>query len=159
MKLIESIQIKFMNEETNDLISRHIIRNYTGKFSHTVLRDGFYKICAQNVVASWLANTKVFMSIKITTDTHDEMLDVNNVVSNEDVNGVTSKISKIISSARKILESQASEIKGEDLNYNLQSEYSKTLVTFTIIQILAVTLVGVFHLFSFRNFLRVQKII
>jgi hypothetical protein len=99
------------------------------------------------------------MSLKITTDNHDEILDVNNVVNNEDVNGVTTKINKIISSARKILETQASEIKGEDLNYNLQNEYSKTLVTFTIIQILAVTLVGVFHLFSFRNYLRVQKII
>lgn len=148
-----------MNEETGDLISRHIVRTYSGKFSHTVLRDGFYKICAQNVVASWLANQKVLMNLKINTDTHDDMVDIRNAVNNEDVHGVSSKVNKIISQAKKIIESQSVEIKGEDLSYSLQSEYSRTLVAFTIIQIIAVTLVGVFHVYSFRKYLVMQKVI
>ena len=159
LKMIESIQIKFTKEETRDLISRHIIRQLSGKFSFTVDNDGSYKICTQNIVSSWIKNNKrIYMNIKIETDNQDEV-DLNKIVRKEDLDPISDKINKIIKKSQKIIRKQANEIQSEDETYLFQQSYTKLFVLLTIIQTIVVLVVGLYHIISFRKFLISHKVI
>jgi hypothetical protein len=157
LKLIESIQIKFLNEEAEE-ISRHIIRSLTGKFSFTVEKGGNYKVCAQSLVSYWMDNRKIFMKIKIESDATEEF-NLQNAVKKEDVNPIANKINQIIRKAEKIIQKQHKETQNEEEYYNLQQKYSKLFISLTVIQILIVLVIGFYHLYSFRNFLLTNKVI
>lgn len=158
LKLIESIQIKFKKEESNDLISRHIIRSLLGKFSFTVDSDGHYKICAQNIISSWLGENKIFMYIKIETDSQEE-IDVLKMVRTDDINPVSEKINKIILKSQKIIRKQSLEIQTEDESYTMQKNYTKSFIFFTVSQIIIVVVLVAYQLYSFRKYLLSNRVI
>jgi hypothetical protein len=96
--------------------------------------------------------------LKIESDLQEEV-NIEKLVRNEDFNPVSQKINNIIKKARKIIKRQVSEIQNEDSSYNLQQNYSKTFITFTIIQIVVVLAIGFYHIYSFKTFLISNKII
>jgi hypothetical protein len=116
------------------------------------------KICAQNFVSSWWGNNPLYMKLKLESDATEEY-NIENAVKTHDINPVTMKINTIIRKAKKIIKKQVSETEKEDQSYNLQSQYSKTFISFTIVQILIVLLIGVYHIYSFRNFLIANQVI
>ena len=156
--MIESIQIKIFDYADNNLISRHIIRNLSGKFSFTIDHDATYKICTQNVVSSLFREKVVFMKIKIENDAQDEVK-VENLIKKEDINPFTEKIEKIIRKSEKIIKYQATDFFDEDTIFHLQKEYTGSFIIFTVFQILIVIIIGVYHIFSFRKFLISNKVI
>ena len=96
--------------------------------------------------------------MKIENDTTDE-INLHKVIKTEDINPVTEKINKIINKAQNIIQKQSLELASEDEAYINQQNYSKTLIYFTVFQILIVALIGIYHLYSFHNFLISNKVI
>lgn len=148
---MESIHIKFMTDE-GVLINRHIVRSFNGKFTFTVEKDGNYKICSQNILSTWMANKEMFIKLKIESDTTEE-LNISQAVKTEDINPVSDKINKIIRKAQKIVNKQIVERQKEDTSYQMQQDYSNTFISITLIQIVIVLLIGIYHIYTFRKFL------
>lgn len=94
----------------------------------------------------------IYLRIKIETDNVDE-INIDKAVKKDDINDVSKKINKIIKKSRKIIDNQIRESKKEDLSSNLQMDYSRSLIFFTVIQIILVVSIGLCHFISFKNFL------
>lgn len=104
------------------------------------------------MIPSWWNDEDVFIRIKIETDNLDE-INIDKAVKINDMHNVTMKINKIIKKSRKIIDNQIRESKKEDLSSNLQMDYSRSLIFFTVIQIILVLCIGLCHFISFKNFL------
>lgn len=158
MKLIESLQIKLIKEDSSEIVSRHIIRKIQGKFSFTVDDSAYYKICAQNVSYHAFGKRKVYMKLVIESENSDEK-NLDEAVRHHDVNPVVEKIERIISKSKAITEAQKLEIELEDQFSTIQMKYSSNFITFAVVQVIGVLLVGIYHIFSFRKFLISNRII
>lgn len=104
------------------------------------------------MIPSWWNEREIYLRIKIETDNVDE-INIDKAVKTDDINDVAKKINKIIKKSKKIISTQIRESKKEDLSSNLQMDYSKSLIFFTVIQIILVVSIGLCHFISFKNFL------
>lgn len=111
-----------------------------------------YRICGQNIMRDWLRDKEVYLRIKLETDISDD-IDINKVVKTADINNVFKKINKIIKKTNNMIENQKIELKKEDISSNYQMEYSRSLIFFTVVQIILVILIGLCHFLSFKNYL------
>jgi hypothetical protein len=98
------------------------------------------------------------MKIKMESDTQDEVK-VEKIIKKEDIDPIAEKMDKVIQKSQKILKQQSTDFQDEDVSYQEQQKYSDSFVIFTIIQIIIVLILGVYHLYSFRNFLIAHKVI
>ena len=98
------------------------------------------------------------MKIKIETDNLDE-INIDRAVKTDDIYNVTRKINKIIKKSKRIIDNQLKESKKEDASSTLQMDYSRSLIFFTVIQIILVLTIGLCHFISFKNYLVSNHII
>ena len=80
-------------------------------------------------------------------------MDFDNVIKTTDTLNVTQKINLIIKKSKKIIDDQIRDSKKEDYSSNSQMDYSRSLIFFTVIQIILVVSIGLCHFISFKNFL------
>lgn len=104
------------------------------------------------MIPSWWNERDVYLRVKIETDNVDE-INIDKAVKTDDINGVAKKINKIIKKSKKIIDNQIRESKKEDMSSNLQMDYSRSLIFFTVFQIILVVTIGLCHFISFKNFL------
>lgn len=143
-----SIQIKFFTESDNNFVSRHIIQSKKGKFSFIINSEGGYRICAYNIGS----RTPVELSLKFENENVEE-IDINNLISKEEINEISTKIDKSIRVSRKIINNQKSERENEEKVFLQQKKYSKLFIFLTIAQITILFCLGFYHIVSFRKYL------
>lgn len=80
-------------------------------------------------------------------------MDFDNAVKTKDTLNVSEKINLMIKNSKKIIDDQIRDSKMEDLSSNSQMDYSRSLIFFTVIQIILVIGIGLCHFISFKNFL------
>jgi len=129
-----------------------------GKFTLNLNKDGNYKVCAQNVISSLLKNKKVFMKMKIETESQEEVK-INKLIKTEDIDPLIKKIDVAITKAEKILHTQENDFEDESSTYKMQQQYSKEFIAFSIFQTTIVLVIGIYQIYSFRNFLIAHKVI
>lgn len=98
------------------------------------------------------------MKLVIDSENSDEK-NLDDAVKHHDVNPVVEKIERIISKSKAITEAQRLEIDLEDQFSTLQMNYSSNFITFAIVQVIGVLIVGIYHIISFRKFLISNRII
>jgi hypothetical protein len=99
-------------------------------------------------------NHEIFAQLKISSDINTyKPQDLNDMPKNEDFSPVSDKINHIVTETKRIIETQKIELETEDLSYNLQQSYLKTMTSITIFQIFCVICLGLFQVYQFRKFL------
>jgi hypothetical protein len=92
------------------------------------------------------------MKIVIKSDTTDEV-NLKKAIKEGDIANLGSKINKIIEKTERIINFQKREAEIENSTATIQIQYTRSFVYLTIIQIIIILIVGVYHIFAFRKFL------
>jgi hypothetical protein len=89
--------------------------------------------------------------LKIEND--KEEINFDKALKTKDTLNVSEKINLMIKKSKKIIDDQIRDSKMEDYSSNSQMDYSRSLIFFTVIQIILVVSIGLCHFISFKNFL------
>ncbi len=92
------------------------------------------------------------MKLKIESDTTDET-NLSKTLKQNDLYPITNKINRIKKIAEIILKSQKSELGFVNYTKEEQIKYSKTFILVTIIQLVILILLALYHIYSFRKYL------
>lgn len=96
-------------------------------------------------------NEEIFIRLKIEND--KEEMDFDKIIQKKDTLSVSEKINLMIKKSKKIIDDQIRDSKMEDYSSNSHMDYSRSLIFFTVIQIILVISIGLCHFISFKNFL------
>jgi hypothetical protein len=143
-----AIHIKFYSEQNQELVTRHIIKSQKGKFSFVIDRDTGFKICALNVNSKEVA----YLDLKFESENIEE-IDINNAVSQDDIDNVLFKINKSIKMSSKIIKKQLNERESEEKVFQEQKYYSKVFIVLTLSQISILVISVLYLVNSLRKYL------
>lgn len=94
------------------------------------------------------------MYIKINIESENSNnKNLDKALKNTDLNPITQKINKIITKSKNVVENQKKETEIEDAFSTMQMSYTSNFIIFAFVQIVAVVLIGIYHIYSFRKFL------
>ena len=141
-----------INNKTEKIVYRFNPKLAINKTSFTVEENGRYRVCAQRLKSKVTTGKKVYVKINVESENStDKNLD--KALKNTDLNPITEKINKIISKSQNIIDNQKKETEIEDAFSTMQMSYTSNFITFACVQILAVLVIGIYHIYSFRKFL------
>lgn len=106
-----------------------------------------------------LKDENVFFELKIDSDSETNPNDLKDALRTNDIDGISYKISSIVTKAQNIIKRQHHENKNEDNSYLNQKNYSKTFLNLTVIQVIIVLFICVYNFLQLKNFLKTKNII
>jgi hypothetical protein len=147
---LDFINIITYFDSSNTVINLQKLNSISGKYSFSVKKDGFYRICT-NIKNQENIKEDLFIRLKIEND--KEEMNFDKALKTKDTLNVSEKINLMIKKSKKIIDNQIRDSKSEDFSSNSQMDYSRSLIFFTVIQIILVVSIGLCHFISFKNFL------
>lgn len=156
--ILGSIHITVKNDGGNIIYIEESPKNLKGKLSYKSSEEGTYKICVR-MDSTWSnPREEILMGIKLYSDNADEP-ELKNAIKSEELNDMQKNVQVILQLGRNINERQSREISEEDRMAQLQLKSGNKFYYMCIVQVILVSLVGIYQLISFRKFLVSQNII
>ena len=121
----------------------------SGKFAYNIQENDKYKICIFSSDKELFEN-KEFLHVEFKIQSSDELYDEHSA-KGKDFQKVNTTMQKIDSKINNIEIMQNFELEMEDSFYNNQIKYSNRLAFLSILQIVIIFIVGIFHVFSLRQ--------
>ena len=149
-----SVHLKFYQESNGELVSRHILKTKKGKFSFMIDKEGGYRICALNINS----RSPIEISLKFESENINE-IDIDKAINKDDIDILSYKIERGVEKTKKIIQKQKTERDSEEKIFGEQKKYSKIFICITLLQILVLVIIAIYHIIQMRKYLISHKII
>lgn len=149
-----SVHLKFYQESTSELVSRHILKNKKGKFSFMIDKEGGYRICALNINSK----SPIEVSLKFESENINE-IDIDKAINKDDIDILSFKIERGVEKTKKIIQKQKTERDSEEKIFGEQKKYSKIFIGLTLLQMFVLVFIAIYHIVQMRKYLISHKII
>ena len=147
----DRFEISVYSKSDKKVINTFKGQKLTGKFSQSIDNSGEYKICIKTNDKE-LFRRKRFIKLSFAIDTsEDELEDEEKVVKIKDFEMVNEKVKRVLKKAETFSNIQNYQTKIEDKFSQNQIKSSRLLATLSIIQIIIICIVGLYHVYSLRN--------
>ena len=147
-----SIDIK--NLDTNQVEQVFFGRKFNEKFSFHLNTPAKIEVCVTSIYKEWYKDVAGPINLKLSIDTSEDEVDVENTVKNKDLDKVKTNLEKIGQLIDRVEKMQTLNSNSETTFANSQKENSDLLMKITIIQIILVVCFGIFQYFSLRSFFK-----
>ena len=147
----DRFEISVYSKSDKKVINTFKGQKLTGKFSQSIDNSGEYKICIKTNDKE-LFRRKRFIKLSFAIDTsEDELEDEEKVVKIKDFEMVNEKVKRVLKKAETFSNIQNYQTKIEDKFSQNQIKSSRLLATLSIIQIIIICIVGLYHVYSLRK--------
>ncbi|KAH8582440.1 transmembrane [Cryptosporidium sp. chipmunk genotype I] len=150
----------FKNPDNIEVFSKHVNENeHKGSAAYLPELDGDHKVCIRCESSNWFKSEQMKWILSIDTGNLSEHLDIDSIASKDEANYVEEFINSLINKVNNQVSEGEYEFEKQETFLKQALSVNKRIVTYSIIQLILVSVISYFSIVHMKNFLRKQRII